>query len=162
MFAFESGYLNLCAHGGLRHRERNDAVQIVAFAHKERMLLYVQHHVEITGRAARGTNLATSGEADAGSIFHARGNLRINRTLPQNATFAFALETRIGDHAASSLTSGASARDAEKSLLIAHLAAARTRAARRGPFAWSRARTVALFTGFVPANHHTSLGTEGS
>src|SRR5277367_5938643 len=123
MFAFECGHLNLCPHRGLSHRERDHAMQIVAFAHKERMLLHVQNNVEIAGRTTGWTNLASSGEADASSVFHACGNLRIHGALPQNAAFALALETWIGNHAARPLTSRASAGDAEKSLLITHLAA---------------------------------------
>src|SRR5580700_3465861 len=43
VLAFESGYANLRTHGGLRHRERDGAVQIIPFPHKKRMLLHMQH-----------------------------------------------------------------------------------------------------------------------
>ena len=69
------------------------------------------------------TAFAKSREADAGAVFDAGGNFRVDRPLPQNPAFAFALGAGIGDHAAGALTGGTGARNAEKSLLVANLSA---------------------------------------
>jgi len=78
-------------------------VQIVAFAHKERVLFYMQHNIEIAGRATERASLAAAGESNAGAVFDACGDFRIDRALPQNAAFASALGAGIGDHVARSL-----------------------------------------------------------
>src|SRR5208282_961724 len=136
--------------------------QIVALAHEEWMLLHVQHDIQIASRASSGTNFASSGEADARAVFHPRGNLRIHRTLPQNAAFPFALGAGIGDHAARSLAGGASARDAEKSLLVTHLAAPRAGAACGRTFARSGPGAAAFLASFVTAHQDSGLSAEGS
>ena len=50
--AFESGNADFGAQRRLRKRDRNYAVQIVAFALEERMLLHVQHYVQVARRPA--------------------------------------------------------------------------------------------------------------
>ena len=99
-------------------------MQVVALALKEGMLLHVQDDVEVARRAPEQPAFAVSGEADAGAVFHAGGNLRVHRALPQHAAFAFALGAGIGDHAARSLAGRTGARNAEESLLVANLAPA--------------------------------------
>ena len=99
-------------------------MQVVAFTGEERMLLHVQHDVQISRRAAELADFACTGKADTRSVFHSCGNLGVDGALAQNAAFAFALRAGIGDHAARALARGTGARDAEESLLVANLAAA--------------------------------------
>src|SRR5208282_2900637 len=160
VLAFERRDLDLGAHGGLRHRKWNDAVQVVAFAHKERMLFYVQNDVQIAGRSAVRPSFAASRKADARAIFHARRNLRLHGTLPEDSAFTFALMARIGDDVAGSLAGGAGAGDAEKTLLVTHLATPVTRAASGGTFAGSGAGAMTFFAGLMAAHHYTGFGAE--
>jgi len=96
-------------------------VQVVTFTFKERMLFDVQHDVEISGGPAVHAAFAESGEAYAGAVFNAGGNFCVDTFLAQHAAFTFALGAWIGDDLSCSLAGGASARDAEESLLIADL-----------------------------------------
>ena len=80
-------------------------------------------------------SLAAARKANARAIFHARRNLRLHCVLPQNPSLAFTLGAGIGNHIARPLARGARPRDAEEALLVAHLPAARARAASRGTFA---------------------------
>ena len=132
VLAFHGGNLDLRAHGGLRHGDRDDAVQVVAFAREEGMLLHVQHDIQIACGAAELADFAGTGKANAGSVFDAGRNFGVDGALAQNAAFAFALRAGIGDDAAGALAGGAGARDAEKSLLVADLAASVTGAASGG------------------------------
>src|ERR1700678_1021818 len=93
------------------------------------MLFHMQDYVEIARRAGKGTGFASAGKSDPRTVFHTGGNFRVDRALPQDATFASALWAWIGDHIAGSLTGGASAGNAEESLLVADLAPARARSA---------------------------------
>ena len=139
MLAFEGGNADLRAQRRLGKRDRDHAVQIVALALEEGMLLHVQDDVEIARRATVKTAFAVSGEANAGAIFDAGGNFRIHRPLAQHPAFAFALGAGIGDHAARALAGGTGARDAEEALLVANLAAAIAGTAGDRSFAGRRA-----------------------
>ena len=136
MLTVHSGYANLRTHGGLRYRDWNHAVQVVAFAREEGMLFHVQHHVQISGGAAEGAHFACAGKAYSRSVLHARGNFGVYSALAKNPAFAFALRARIGDDAAGSLAGGTGASDAEESLLIADLAAAGAGAASGRSLPW--------------------------
>jgi hypothetical protein len=68
-------------------------------------------------------DLSPSSKANAGSIFYARRNFRVNRALAQQTALAFALQAGICNNVAGSLAGWTCARNAEKSLLIANLAA---------------------------------------
>jgi len=125
VLTFEGGNTNLGSECSLAERHRNHAVQVGAFALKERMLLNVQNHKEITRRAAEPSSFAQAGEADAGAVFHSRGNLGLDCSVAQDTPLSFALGARVGDHAARALTGGTSAGHAEESLLVAHLSASR-------------------------------------
>src|ERR1700680_2188432 len=127
MFPFESRDTNLRAQGGLRIRDWDHAVQIVPLALEEGMLLHMQNHIQITGRAAVQTAFTVAREADAGSIFDSGGNFRVNGSLAQNPAFAFAPGTWIGDYTACALASGTSARNTEEALLVTNLPPASTR-----------------------------------
>ena len=150
------GTADLRAQGGLRKRHRNHTVQIVALALEEGMLFYVQNHIEIAGRTAVKTAFSVSGEANAGAIFHAGGNLCVHRALPQNPAFAFAFRTGVGNDTARALAGGTGTRNTEKTLLVADLAAAVAGTAGDRRLARSGARTSALFAGLVAP--HRDLG----
>ena len=160
MFAFESRDTDLRAESRLRERDRYDAVQIVALPLKERVLLYVQNNIEVTGRTAVKTTLAESGKADASAVFDSSGNFRVNCSLAQNPAFAFALRTRIGDYAARALASGTGARNTEEALLIPNLSAASAGAAGDGSFARRCAGATALFAAFMAAHRDFGFGAK--
>jgi hypothetical protein len=160
MLAIHGGHADFGTHRGLRNRNWDDAMQIVAFARKERVILDVQDDIQVAGRASELANLASPGKTDAGPVFHPGRNLRINRTLAKNATFALALGAWIGDDAARTLARGAGASDAEESLLVTNLAAPITRMACARTFSGSRAGTVAVLASFVAPNGHAGFGAE--
>src|SRR5580765_7014952 len=114
-------------------------MQVVAFTLKERMLFDVQHYIEIPRRTAVQAALAESGEAYAGAVFDAGGNFCVDTFLPQHAAFTLALGAWIGDDLSCPLAGGASARDAEESLLIADLSLPVAGAAGDRSFTGSRA-----------------------
>src|SRR5437868_9389862 len=130
MFALQCRYCDFCPQGSLGKRYRNNAVQIIAFSLEERMFLHVQNNIQIARRTAVEASFAISCETDAGAVFHARGDFRVDVPLSQNSTFSLALGTRIRNHAACALASGTGTRNAEKALLIAYLSPAITGAAR--------------------------------
>ena len=124
------------------------------------MLFDVQDNIQVTSRAAELANFSRACEANASAVFYARRNLRIDRALPQNSAFTFALQAGIGDHATGSLARGTRARDAKESLLIANLTTPVAGAAGGRSFARGGTRSVALFTGLVPPHGHARLGAE--
>jgi hypothetical protein len=160
VLTFKSGDANLGSQRGLAERHRNYAVQIRPFALKERMLLDVQDHVEIACRAAKSSGFTQTGKTDARTIFDSGGNFGLHGSLPQNPALPFALGARIGDDAASALTSGTGAGHAEEPLLVAHLSTPRAGAAGDRRLTLSGARTAAIFTGLVAANGDLSLFAE--
>src|SRR5215469_8554320 len=52
VLAFHRRNADFCAHRRLRHRDRHHTMQIIAFAYEERMLLHVQHNIQIASRAS--------------------------------------------------------------------------------------------------------------
>src|SRR5882672_12691311 len=99
-------------------------MKIVAFAFEEGMLFDVKNNVQVAGRPAKGAGFTESGEANASAVLDPRGNFGFDRPFTHQASLALALRTGISDDTARPLARGASAGDAEESLLIAHLAAA--------------------------------------
>jgi hypothetical protein len=144
MFTLKGRDFDFRTQGSLRDRNRDHAVQVISFPLKEGMLLHVQHDVQIAGWPSVKTAFTESCEADASAVFDAGGNLRVNRALTENSSFAFALGARVGHDAAGSLTGRASARNTEKSLLIANLSPACARTAGDGSLARGRARSAAI------------------
>ena len=45
VLAFQCGHLNFIPEGCLRKRDRDDTMQIIAFALKKGMLFHVQHYI---------------------------------------------------------------------------------------------------------------------
>src|ERR1700680_842433 len=160
MFAFQGGKADFGAQCGLRERDRDDAVQIVALTLEEGMLLHMQNHIQITRRAPVEATFPVSREANAGSVFHAGGNFRVYGPLTQHPAFPFALGTGIRDHVTRPLASGTGARNAEKTLLVANLAAAVAGTARDRGLARGRTRTSTLLAGLVAPHRDFGFGTE--
>src|ERR1700730_13153872 len=121
MFPFERGDANFRAQGRLGIRDRDHAMQIVPLAFKEGMLLHVQNHIQVAGRAAVKSAFSVAREADARTIFDSGGNFRVNSALAQDPAFAFALGTRMGNYAPCALACGTGALNTEEALLIADL-----------------------------------------
>src|SRR5580693_2685548 len=161
VLAFQSGHANLRAHRGLRHGQRDGAVQIIPFPHKKWMLLHMQHHVEIARGASEGSSFAASGKADSRSVLHPGRNLRVHLALPQKPTLAFALRAGISNYTARSLAGRTGPSDAEETLLIPHLTPAGARTAGGSTFARRGSRTSAIVAGFVTAHHDALFHTKG-
>ena len=94
MLAFQRGNNDFRAQRSLRKRDRDNAVQIVSLPLEEGMLLHVQDHIQVAGRATVKAAFAVSREANAGSVFDSGGNFGVNRPLAQHPAFAFALRRR--------------------------------------------------------------------
>src|SRR5689334_18967521 len=60
LLAFESGHRDLATEGSLGNSDRDHAVQIVSFAHVERIFFHSQNDVQITRRAAEDSSFAFS------------------------------------------------------------------------------------------------------
>src|SRR6202162_4155308 len=123
MFSLQCRNHNLRAHGSLRKRNRNHAVQVVALALKERVLLDVQDDIQIAGRCSKRPRFPQTGETDSRAVLHSRGHLGFDHALAQQAALAFALGAGISDYAARALAGWAGSSDAEEALLISHLTA---------------------------------------
>jgi hypothetical protein len=108
------------------------------------------------------TDFAGTGETDASSVFDPGRNLGIDRALPKDAAFPFALGAGIGDDIAAPLTCGTSPGDTEESLLITNLPATVTRAACSSTFPGRGTCAVAFFAGLVPPHADLLLNTEES
>src|SRR5882672_6082698 len=135
-------------------------MQIVALPFEESMLFNMEDNVEVTGRSAEGAGFAESRKADARAVFYTCGNFGFDRALAQQSALAFALRTRIGDHASGTLTCGTGAGDAEKPLLITNLTAAIAGAALYGRFAGRGTRTATRIARFMTADFDVLLYSE--
>src|SRR6266550_2637170 len=160
MLALESWNVDFCSYRGLGKRYGDHAVQVVALAFEECMVFDMQDDIEITGRTSEGTGFAQAAESDPGAVFHAGGNFSVDSFLAEYSAFALAFWTGIGDDAARSLACGASASNAEESLLISDLTSSRTGSASHRRFAWGCTRAFAFFTSLVAADCDFRLGAE--
>ena len=64
----QGGHFDLAAERGLRHIQRDGAVQVVFLALEERVLLHLQEHVEIARGAAVAAGLAFARQAKAVAV----------------------------------------------------------------------------------------------
>jgi hypothetical protein len=124
-------------------------MKVRALTFEKWVVLHVKDNIKIASRAAMHTGFTQRAESNAGLVFDSGGNLGFYCLLLNVATFAPALCTRIADHTSGSLTCGASASDAKKSLLVAHLATPATGTASSGRFAVSASRALASVAKFV-------------
>ena len=72
--AAERGHQHLSAERGLRETDRHFAEKIVAFALENLMFAYVNFHVKIAGRRARGACLTFTRQANAVAAVHTCGD----------------------------------------------------------------------------------------
>src|SRR5690606_5152461 len=80
-----------------RHRHRDGAVQVVAVPHEGRVLGDADLDVEVTGRAASGSDLALPGQLHAGAVVDAGRDLDVEGAPRADATVAATLAARVGD-----------------------------------------------------------------
>ena len=162
MLASHGGDADLRSYSSLGNRDRDDAMEVIAFAREEGMIFHMKNEVEVAGRPAKLTDLSHPRKTDAGSILDPCGNLRVNGILAQDSAFTLALGARVGNYAACALAGRAGTGDAEKSLLIANLAAAVAGTAGGWPLARGGTGTLALLTSFVAADHYFLPNAEES
>ena len=131
LVAVERRDLDLAAERERREVQRHLAVQVVAVALEERVLLHVDDDVEIAGRAAARAGFAFAAEAQALAGGDAGGDADGELLLLLHASRAAARRARLGDDRAGAAALAARARDGEEALLIAKLPAALALRARR-------------------------------
>ena len=114
--------------------------------------------------AARGASeragFAEASETNARAVLNAGWNFGFHHTLAQHAALAFAFRARVGDHASCSLTGRAGSRDAEKTLLVAYLAAPLAGLALCRGLSRGGAGAMTILTGFVTTHIDAFLGSE--
>jgi hypothetical protein len=160
VFSLQRRNYNLRAQGGLRERNRNHAVQVVALALKEGVLFDVQDNIQVAGWPAERARFAQTGETNSRAVLHSRRHLSLDHTLAQQAAFTFALRAWIGDYATRALASWAGSSDAEEALLIPHLAAPIARPAGDRSFAGRRTVPAARVAGLMAADIHFLISAE--
>jgi len=126
------------------------------------MLFDVQDNIQISGRPAERARFAESGETNARAVLYSRRDFGFDHALAQQAALASALRAGIGDNAARALAGGAGSSDAEKALLIAHLASSVARLARHRSFARRRAAAAAGIAGLMAADVHFFVDAKDS
>ena len=84
-------------------------MQVFAVAFEERVLLDVQHDIEIAGRAAEDAGFAFVGVQNARAFIDAGGNFRGDGAIARDASLAAALRAGIDDQLAGA-AAGASRR----------------------------------------------------
>src|SRR5581483_11126630 len=84
-------------------RERHDAVELVALAGEEFVLLDPDLDVQVAGRAGAHTDLTLLGEMDPGAVVDARRDRDLERLVGAYAALAGAVAARVGDDGSVSL-----------------------------------------------------------
>jgi hypothetical protein len=112
---------------------RELAVEIVAFAMEERVLLHVNNDVEVARRATLAAVLALAVQAEPLPGRDTRGNLDGQRALAADPSGAATGLARLGDRLSRPAAVRARSRDGQKTLLITELAGTAALGARFGP-----------------------------
>ena len=89
--AIEGEQVDFGPQRGLRHVDRNGAVQIVALALENRMLFHLDHDVQIAGRPAIEAGLPFVGQLQMRAGVHARRNGDFQLAFGANLALAAAL-----------------------------------------------------------------------
>src|SRR5436309_9654320 len=92
------------------------------------MVLYTQHDVQISRRAAIQAGMTLPGEQNLGAIFDPRRDLNGNGFFAQRPSLSFATGARIGNHSSGATALCARASHAEETLLKSNLPPAPTSA----------------------------------
>src|SRR5215472_5568048 len=122
--AIDRRHLDDAAQCGGRHGDRDAAEDIGAFALEQLVGRDGQEDVEIATRRAAQPGLALAGQADAGSVLHARGDGDVEGLVLAAAALAAAGPAGLVDDLAGALAAGAGGLDGEEALGMADLAAA--------------------------------------
>src|ERR1017187_8814992 len=117
-------HFDLAAQSGLRHIQRDGAVQVVFVALEERVILHLEEHVEIAGRAAVTARLAFAGQAEAVAVIHPGRDVDLELALHLAVTVALTFGARVADDLAASVARAARAANRQEALLVEHFAAA--------------------------------------
>src|SRR5690606_21482095 len=96
-------------------------VQMLAIALEDCVLTYVDHHIQVTGRAAQRAGLTFARQANAISGIDARWHFDRQGLVLFRAPLAMAGAAGIGDHLATAMAARAGLLHREKALLHAHL-----------------------------------------
>src|SRR5579862_5579618 len=124
------------------------------------MLLHVQNHIEVAWRSAVSARFTEASKANASSVFYTSGNFCIDGSLPQHSSLTLALRAGISNHTAHALAGWAGTGHAEKSLLVADLAATATGPAWNRGLAGSRPCPSAFFAGLMAAHVYRGFGAK--
>src|ERR1019366_8398382 len=158
----ERRHFNLAAEGCLGDIQRDGAVQVVFVAFEEWVLLDLEEHVEIAGRAAVGSGLAFAGQAQAVAVGHAGRDVDLELALHLAVAVAVTFGARVADDLAASITGAARAANRQKALLVENFAAAVAGGAARGPAAGfaagALAALAALHAGHLDIAAHAEHG----
>src|SRR3954471_19449853 len=117
MVAVKSGDRDLGAERCLGERNRDDAVQVFAFALEEGVFLHVEDDVQIAGGTAVCTGLPLAGVADLRAVFNAFRDGDGKYLLAKLVAFTAARLAGISDDSPCSAAAWASLRDAEEAAL---------------------------------------------
>src|SRR6185369_2114915 len=123
--------------------DRHRAVQVVAIALEDLVLLDADLDVEIARRAAVGARLAVAGRADAHALVDAGGDLHLQRLLLLHLAGAFAGGAGFGNDLAGAVAVRAGLLDREEALAHVHRAGAIAGVAGLGLGAWLGAGAAA-------------------
>src|SRR6185503_5871169 len=122
--AVERRDLDLGAERGLGDADRHLAHEVRALAREDRMLLDVEHDVEVTRRPAVIAGLALAAELQPRAGVDAGGDLHVDRVGHAPRAGTLALRARVGDDLTMAVALPARLRDREEPLLEAHLSGA--------------------------------------
>src|SRR5690606_6419629 len=105
--AGERGNLDDAAERGGRHRHGHLAVQVVAVALEDIVLLHADLDVEIARRPSIDSRLAVAARTDAHAVVDAGRDLHLQRLAFLHAADAVAGRAGVGDHLAAAAAGGA-------------------------------------------------------
>src|SRR5581483_6928461 len=149
------------AHHELRIGDLDLGEDVRPLAPQARVLLDVQHHVEVAARPAIEPRLALAREAQPGAGLDARRDRDLERPLLLDATVAMAALARVVDDRAAAAALRAGARHGEEALLEPHLAHAAAGAARGRRRAARAAGAAAVGADLDPRHAQGARDAEG-
>src|SRR5205807_3957485 len=140
---FDSRHVDLASQRGLRHIDRNRAVQIVLMPLEERMLLHLQKNVQVALRAAVRSGLPLARKPQAVAVVDPRRNVYLQFPLHLAISVPPALRAWIADDLPAAVARAAGSPDRKEALLVENLTAAVARGALARPRPRFAAATLA-------------------
>src|SRR4051812_1369789 len=140
---------DLAAERQRREVDRDLAVKVVPVALEELVVLDVDHHVQVPGRAAIGSGFAFARKPQTLAAGNAGGNADGDLAILLDAAAAPARRARIRDDAAGAAALAAGPRDREEPLLVAELPTSLALRARRRLRTGGRAAAAARVARFL-------------